>query len=979
MNGIKSLIDNVVYLDIETTGLSDSLDDENMRKWERIIEIGAVKYKDGEYSEFHTLVNPRKKLSLDILDLCSGISQDALDKSPTIKDIFPCLVDFIEDMPLICHNAAFEKKFLSTYGKALGYELKNEFLDSMELAALVNPGLKEYNLEALIKEYIKPDLKEQHRGLEDAKDTIKVVNKILEDLWIESSMVLPHEFSNLDDWNWIKYIEPHAVPLYERPLRKEKHVPIIPVDYDKYEQLFMDEQLWRRTGRSYSIRKQQIDVSEKVKDCLVNGNVTLVEAPTGIGKSLAYLLPSVIYSYKTGAKIVISTNTKGLQTQLVEKDIPNLLDILSLRNNINYVSMKGKNNYLCMDRIKLMDLPISLEERMGYVYLYRSAFIKNCGDIEDINYWVRNHFEIDKIVDECSCDSEYCDIKSCEYKEQCFYAKEVEKLKEANIIIINHSLLLKWPYRTEVEIKNLIVDEAHNLKKEVYSAFECEVTSKDIMKNLRDIYAPDYKSGYLLYLGRKYKDIYDASVLNNHLKNIIISIQNISDSFECYIKERSNGKEKELIYDIKECINIEDKKFSNVRKSMEQFVASLTVFNIEINKSLERLQCNEGLKNDKRLKILAEKVKNMDTIKDVVESCIKQQMANYCYSYDVHKGFKWWSIKYTPLDVSNEFYSKVVDPLESGMFISATLTSRGNYDDFKSTLGIDKCLENKKKLVEVPAIDPVFNYKKNSTIYAPVLQSDPKALHEFVAEAAQFVLNIVDTIEGNILMLFTSKVRLNEFERCIRKDIEQKGIRLLTRKKDIDKLKKREERYIFLGSRGFFEGVDIPGDAMNTIILDKVPNINGKEPLYETLIKRLEKDDDRYFTYYNMINYPIVAIDIKQIYGRLMRTEYDYGSFIILSKFERDNQNTKRLNSELYSVSTVRGDSRIIAGDIRRKYDMWKKNNMLKIFGEVKNQIRLAKNIEEAEGILQYEYEKRNLKYEVSRKQLIELKKFYKA
>ncbi|MDD6770785.1 3'-5' exonuclease, partial [Inconstantimicrobium porci] len=154
MNGIKSLIDNVVYLDIETTGLSDSLDDENMRKWERIIEIGAVKYKDGEYSEFHTLVNPRKKLSLDILDLCSGISQDALDKSPTIKDIFPCLVDFIEDMPLICHNAAFEKKFLSTYGKALGYELKNEFLDSMELAALVNPGLKEYNLEALIKEYI---------------------------------------------------------------------------------------------------------------------------------------------------------------------------------------------------------------------------------------------------------------------------------------------------------------------------------------------------------------------------------------------------------------------------------------------------------------------------------------------------------------------------------------------------------------------------------------------------------------------------------------------------------------------------------------------------------------------------------------------------------------------------------------------------------------------------------------------------------
>lgn len=964
MEEISSFTDNIIYVHIQTTGGDSTLQETDNKKWERIIEIGAVKFKNGEYYEFHTFVNPKKKLSISILDLCCVIDEQQLINSPTIKDVLPEFLRFIEDLPLVSHNARVEANFFKTYGKALGHEIKNEILDSKELVSIINPTLKEYSLDFLLKEYVNSDSHEKHRALEDAKSIALVVKKMVEELWLESNLIVPYEFTEIDDWNWYKYISPQAVALYERPLVEKNRVPIIPVDYDKYEELFRNEKLWQRTGKSYMVREQQIQVSEKTREGLQQGKITLIEAPTGIGKSLAYLLPAVIYSYKTGGKVIISTNTKGLQNQLVDKDIPNLLDIISLHDHINYMSIKGKGNYLCGDRFKLMSKPSGLAERLGYVYLYRYIFNKKLGDIEEINHWVKNNFNIDSFLDQCTCESEYCDVKRCDYKEQCYYAREVEKLKEANIIIINHSLLLKWPYKTEVEIKNLVVDEAHNLKMEAYSAFQSEVISREIIRTVREIYSPESKSGYLLYLSKRYRDIVDERKISTYAKDMYIAVDAITEAFRDYIKVKRKGKDEEEIYDTNECINLQDHRFNIVKQRLQEFLQHLTVFNIEVNRSIEKLQCNESLKEDKRVKILLEKLKNLEKIKETIESGVKQERENYCYSYGVHKGFKWWAIKYIPLNVADEFYSKVVEPLESGLFISATLTSGGDYEDFKRTLGFTKCIENKKSLIEVPKIPPVFKYRENSIIYSPSLNADPANINEFVKEAKNFVLDIIDTLEGNVLMLFTSTARLKAFQEIITPYFEQKAIRILTRKSDVEKLKKRDKRYFFMGSRGFFEGVDIPGDAMNTIILDKIPNINAKEPLYESLIKRTQKEDKDYFKYYNYINYPIVAIDIKQIYGRLMRTEYDYGNFIVLSKFNNINNTTQKLERELYGVEVIRSDVGRIKYDLNRRYMMWKKDNLNKISNEVRNRLKWAKNSDEIEEILEHEYEKRKLKYQ---------------
>ena len=167
LEGLNSILDNVIYLDIETTGL-----DENSSE---IIEIGAIKIKDGIITTYETLIRPRGRVPISIYNLCYGLNEKDLLSARSLNAIRAEIAEFLEDLPLICHNANFERKFLGFHIP----EIKNEIIDSMEFAAILEPWRKEYNLDALIREITNLRKNELHRGLADSIDTLKVVNSLL--------------------------------------------------------------------------------------------------------------------------------------------------------------------------------------------------------------------------------------------------------------------------------------------------------------------------------------------------------------------------------------------------------------------------------------------------------------------------------------------------------------------------------------------------------------------------------------------------------------------------------------------------------------------------------------------------------------------------------------------------------------------------------------------------------------------------------
>ncbi len=743
-----------------------------------------------------------------------------------------------------------------------------------------------------------------------------------------------------------------------------------------YEKLFEYKEIWRRNGRSYTLRPQQRDASKFIREGLEKDKITIMEAPTGLGKSMAYLLPASIYTYIKEEKVIISTNTKGLQNQLVEKDIPNLLEALNLKRYVNYTLIKGKSNYLCFERFGDIEYPSDMKTLIGYVYLKRLIIEKGIGEVEEINPVIIEKFNLDFLINQCNCDSELCDVGVCKYKDQCYYAARVEALKESQLIVVNHSLLLKWPYKSIVPLENIVVDEAHNLTQEVYDAFESNLVSYEFERYLKEIYNSAEKSGYLYYLSRRTKkDTLPLSDIESWIEQCINQMANIKAAFENYVFTSGISKD----YNIKEHLNKNNPKIADIIKYLEYLKENLDSLNINLEKAVSVLKDISTLQKDKRLKILIEKVEGINGYSRLLEDVITQNEEGYCFYFEVDKFFRWWKISSIPLDVSGAFYEKVLSSAKSCLFVSATLNSDNGYNNLKNTLGINIAKSQNKEIVEVPPIKPVFDYKGKSAIYA-IENIDPNDIDTFSEEMKKFVIKLLSNVEGNIIILFTSRKRLDAFKEEASENLKALGVNVVDGKKDIEKLKSREERYILLGSKGYFEGIDIPGDTMTTVILDKVPNINSKEPFYKSLIENQVERGKNYWQSYAKVNFPIVSIDLKQIYGRIIRTEYDYGALFIMSKFDSNNPTVKKIESQLHDVPIIRKDGYEIFRDLKMRVARWKQINLYKIMKEVKHSLKNAisekkmiqKNMLLTEieklinELMSLEYSKRNLKYDVN-------------
>ena len=294
INKIKSIVQDVVFLDLETSGL-------NPFKAE-ILEIGAIKIENNKATSYHTLIKNKKEVPIEIFSLCTNLKKEELSKAPNLYDIKNKLKEFLGNKKIICHNGEFEKKFLEHYIP----EIKNEILDSMELAAILEPYHKEYSLEYL-KNTLTKDLScEKHRALDDVIDTIKVVNALLLRLKNEESKSgtlenLTFKINStlnrfgLDKWVWSPIIDEGNHNLEDLDVIYEDDEIIVENKKDMkntlidnrfcYEYLLKKSEIWQsKKGFNYEFRPGQFELSKIIRETMnTRGeNIACIEAPTGI-------------------------------------------------------------------------------------------------------------------------------------------------------------------------------------------------------------------------------------------------------------------------------------------------------------------------------------------------------------------------------------------------------------------------------------------------------------------------------------------------------------------------------------------------------------------------------------------------------------------------------------------------------------------------------------------------------------------------
>lgn len=797
---MESIADNIIYLYIE--------------KQNNNLIIGAIKIKEGNKSTYSKTIN--------IQDI----------------DEIKLLVNFLEDMEVVVYDAGFVRRIISEYYM----RINNKLLDLREFCAIMEPYRIDFEIDYLISNTTTIVLDTNKQSvLDKANNLLIIMNSMLVREWAREDKskskkkkslynALVTYYNLLDSWPFTKYLEKPLFFDYSKynyicleDNKKEEINSKRKISYGKFEELLKDKEIWNKGSNfNYSYREEQLKLSKKIRENFESEENLFVEAPTGSGKTFAYLLIVVLEAYKNmnknprgDASFIISTDTKELQNQLIEKDIPNILDKLNLKGKIKYGAMKGKANYVCTDRLRLYKQDnFGLLDTLSEVFIKRLCKDGEYGDIEKISHFAIEHFNLDEILKEVVCDNEECNLDKC--SRLCYLRKRYSELPDENITVINHSLLASWPYSEKKQITHLIIDEAHNLMDKCYDFFKEEFSTFEFRKLLSMIFEEEptiIRNLKNLNSANGFREVIDEDKLKFWIHEIINDIELLLNG----------ARELKLVqgeYNFRAEYNLCEEHIKNKVNSLEIYISKVkeNIYGLYslINRYFRNITCDgEDGKDDKEFTVINNYILKLKGNFDCIDNFIEKNSKSYAKVIEIANDYGDYIITNIPLNIDELFNEIILKDVKSTVFLSATMRINNSFGRIKNFLG----QENAKEFVH----SPTFNLKEQTRIFT-IKDIGNYYSEDFSANAAQFIYSLAEKLNGHILVLFNNVNRLKKVQDKLNELCINSKFEIYSTKKAIRLLKNKNKQVIILGSKSFFEGIDIPGDGLNAVVLDKIPN-----------------------------------------------------------------------------------------------------------------------------------------------------------
>ena len=665
------------------------------------------------------------------------------------------------------------------------------------------------------------------------------------------------------------------------------------VDIKNY---FAKDGILAKEIKGFEYRKEQEEMAHYIQDAINEDRKIIIEAGTGTGKTLAYLIPAIKWAVANKKKVIIATNTINLQEQLLLKDIPLAKSII--KEDFSYVLVKGRSNYLCKRLFNELSIgrsidieTFSMEAREQIEYILKWGNKTKTGDKAELPFEV--YSDVWELV---QSTTELCLGKKCPYRKECFYMKtRIEKM-EADILISNHHVFfadLNVRAETDFDSEYLILprynmvifDEAHNIESVARSYFSVEVSKISFSRLLNRIYQKKNKRKKEKSVLIRVEDTIDEKDLEdsqqyiyllNTLKEEISILQNIGDE---YFDEIRKIYETNTEAPIRKSLNnfemtksrfletLRDKK-DIFQSKLADFLTLMMSFNNAIDeekdKNPEVINFNNHLK---MFKTYIDSFKFINSFED----------DNYIYWLDINSKRTNVVLTATPLNIAKKLSSVLFDNLDRLIFASATIVANGNFDYFKKSLGLDEedCIEC---IIKSP-----FNYDEQMSVYIPTDIQDSENINAFVTDASKFILDILLKTNGKAFILFTSYTMLNQIYYSISKKLIDKGFEVFLHgdkpRSQLIKEFKEAENPILFGTTSFWEGVDVQGENLSNVIITKLPFLVPTDPVVSAISKKIEEDGGNSFTDFQL---PEAIIKFKQGVGRLIRKKTDSGNIFIL-------------------------------------------------------------------------------------------------
>ncbi|MCK4809459.1 MAG: ATP-dependent DNA helicase [Candidatus Omnitrophica bacterium] len=606
-----------------------------------------------------------------------------------------------------------------------------------------------------------------------------------------------------------------------------------------------------RKIRGFESRPQQIHIVKAVQHALSTKRHLIVEAGTGVGKSLAYLLPFIKWVVTNNTKVVISTYTKTLQEQLVKKDLPNLKKLLGL--DFKFVLCLGSRNYLCLRRLNQdnnYDLFESKQEREEIERIHEWRKTTRTGLRLDMEFAVK-----ESVWNKVDRESDLCLGKKCIFRKECFYSKARTEQYKAHILITNHHLFFSH-LASEGNILPsfgaVVFDEAHTLEDVATSYLGIEMSNFQIKYFFDSLFNPQSKRGFLRRIdGVPRRAIEEARKKVEESRN---AARTFFSELALKFGEESKTtriREKQLVVNyLKEPLS----RLISMLKDILEY-AKDDGDKIEIDFFISRAY----------------------EINSILDTILYMREERYVYWIEILNRQR--AVKYTlyaaPIDISLEFRKRVLDRIKPVILTSATLSTKGNFEFIKTNLGME---EDTDELL----LDSPFNYEGNALLYLAGNLPDPSLEFELYQEKAiGEIKNIVSFMKGRTFVLFTSFRMMDRAYKELKEHL--RDLRIL-RQGDAPRYKliemfKHNKGTVLLGTNTFWQGIDVPGRALECVIISKLPFSVPDEPIVEAKMEELTFQNKNPFIYYQM---PRAIIMFKQGFGRLIRTQKDKGMVVIL-------------------------------------------------------------------------------------------------
>jgi DNA polymerase-3 subunit epsilon/ATP-dependent DNA helicase DinG len=908
--------DQFAALDVEATGMDPTRHE--------VIEVAVVVFsRERELERFASLVRPRARVSLDAASL-TGIAPEDLRTAPAVTEIAATIRRLTAGRPVVGHSIDMDVAMLA----AAGVSIASPQYDTHQIATLLLPDLPNYSL-AAVAEALGVAPGAEHRALSDALVAADVFRAMLAKIDEIDSLTLERVAALARSSGM------PTADLFLEALRRRPTGPLFAIQeapaQGPHELAFLvpreRPEMLRRTGSKrevdeaavssalqpggalsqvvagYEHRRPQEQMALAVARAFNEDQHVLVEAGTGTGKSVAYLLPAAMYARERGETVVVSTNTLALQDQLYRKDIPDLkqaLDGTGDQPPFEAAVLKGRQNYLCLRRwFAAQRQPVGGPDEASLrakVLLWLGQ--TETGDRAELRLTAEEESQFRHV----SAEGEACAAARCVFQQrnQCFLFRARRAAEHAHLVVVNHALLLSDTMEGGhilPDYEHLIVDEAHHLEDQATNQFGYSLSEP----MLHDVLDTSIRADGPLFggtvqlalneLARAAKSEAErpraASALERArslLARATALKLSASDLFARLRDIVDNSGQGASGYDRSLRITAQVRRQSQwveVEVAWERVDRELIAVEADLVWFLEAVE---------RIPSEEDEPEEADGIEDLavellnaIRSCGEFRAKLSEIAIDPTDAAVYWierdnnrnavSLHAAPLHVGPFLQDRLFDRLRTAVLTSATLTTDGGFEYVRERLG----LETAREL----AVPSPFDYERSTLLYIVDDIPEPNA-PGYQRDLQDVLVELGMALGGKTLVLFTSHAALQATYRAIKLPLEDRGIVVLAQRSDgsarqlIERLK-HSDNVMLLGTSTFWEGVDVVGPALSALVIAKLPFSVPSDPVFAARGEGFEEPFHQYAI-------PQAVLRFKQGFGRLIRSSRDRGVCAVLDR-----------------------------------------------------------------------------------------------